>query len=259
MKRALVALGGALLVAAAALPATGILSIDTVAGPKPIVGGTRASTADYPWVVEVTLNGAQHCGGTLVKENKVVFAAHCAAGHTASQFTVYQGRDDRQSTAGKSSKGSALWQDPAYRSASTGHDYAVLTLATPFTGVKTLPLASSSDSALYTAGTNSTVLGWGSTSSGGAGSRYLMKVDVPVVSTAKCNTAYSSTKGDATQFCAGFDQGGKDSCQGDSGGPLVAGGKLIGIVSWGSGCAAPNKYGVYSQVATGNSVISAQL
>ena len=49
-------------------------------------------------------------------------------------------------------------------------------------------------------------------------------------------------------------EGGKDACQGDSGGPLVtkatgvdAGYSLIGVVSWGQGCAAPNLYGVYAE------------
>ncbi len=55
-------------------------------------------------------------------------------------------------------------------------------------------------------------------------------------------------------FCAGFDEGGHDSCQGDSGGPIFfdeGGGewRQVGIVSWGEGCAQPDKFGVYTNVA----------
>jgi trypsin len=51
-------------------------------------------------------------------------------------------------------------------------------------------------------------------------------------------------------ICAGVPGGGKDACQGDSGGPLVVGSQLVGIVSWGVGCALANYPGVYSSVAS---------
>ena len=56
------------------------------------------------------------------------------------------------------------------------------------------------------------------------------------------------------EICAGDLAGGKDSCQGDSGGPLVCINSenepvLVGITSWGEGCAKPELPGIYTNVA----------
>lgn len=67
-------------------------------------------------------------------------------------------------------------------------------------------------------------------------------------------------------MCAGVPgEGGIDACQGDSGGPLWNGDyatakadqEVIGIVSWGFGCARPNFAGVYTQVSKYNDWIDA--
>ena len=57
------------------------------------------------------------------------------------------------------------------------------------------------------------------------------------------------------QLCAGYATGGMDACLGDSGGPLVvengtSQSQLVGVVSWGTDCAEPGKYGVYRRVSS---------
>lgn len=63
-----------------------------------------------------------------------------------------------------------------------------------------------------------------------------------------CNKDYD---GRITDFMICAADTNKDSCQGDSGGPLfdMKSQKLVGVVSWGYGCADPQYPGVYSNIA----------
>lgn len=83
-------------------------------------------------------------------------------------------------------------------------------------------------------------------------SQILQRLTLPYVDRATCR---ESTKFSVTMrmFCAGYDVIEKDACQGDSGGPHVTRYHdtyfVTGVVSWGEGCAARGKYGVYTQVS----------
>jgi trypsin len=214
-----------------------------------IVGGARASIGQHLWTVFLaTESQFQFCGGTLVARNKVVTAAHCVHHRTPAGTKVVWGREDKQSSSGVTVGVARIWVHPSYVTPTSGFDVAVLTLAQPLPAT-ILPLASPADAALYRLGTNTLILGWGNTSWTGGASRYLLKAVVPLTSDVTCARAYDDYLA-ADMVCAGYPQGGVDTCQGDSGGPMTAGGKLIGITSWGQGCALPGYPGVYARVAT---------
>jgi trypsin len=248
-------------VAVGSVGAIGSAEARTPPPPTNIVGGSLASTAQTPWAIALNNSRSsspvgQYCGATLVKANKIVTAAHCVT-QSISTYTAIQGRDDLNSTTGgKTSKISKIWKDPQYGRVG-GHDVAVMTLTTPFTGVTTLPLETST--AADVVGAQSTVYGWGDTKGTGPANRF-QKVLVPVLGDAYCSNVYAAygyvPNG---EICAGYKEGGKDSCQGDSGGPLVLNGRLFGVVSWGIGCADAGNPGVYAQVATYASALQTQI
>lgn len=222
-----------------------------------IVGGQDADIADNPFVVALlTPDGQQFCGGSLVSETKVVTAAHCTTGSQPSEINVLSGQTDISGTGGTVSEVSDVWVHPEYTDATQGFDVSVLTLDAP---VQEAPVElATADDAGYAPGTDATILGWGTTSEGGSTSDNLKQATVPVSSDADCSEGYAEYSPDS-MVCAGLPEGGVDACQGDSGGPIVADGRLIGVTSWGEGCARPGKPGVYARVGAYNDVLTEQI
>ncbi|MQA10444.1 MAG: trypsin-like serine protease [Pseudonocardiaceae bacterium] len=249
--------------AATLLAGLGTVSVADAAPAKPadvgadIVGGQDADIADYPFTVALTTpNGEQFCGGTLAAANKVVTAAHCMQGESPENLRVVSGRTAMSSNEGTVSEVSDIWVHPDYQDATQGFDVAVVTLAG---NVQEQPIElATADDPGYNEGTEATILGWGTTSEGGNTSDTLQQANVPVNSDQDCSSAYQEYNPDA-MVCAGLPEGGVDSCQGDSGGPMVAGGKLIGVTSWGEGCARPGKPGIYARVGAYHDVLTEPL
>lgn len=222
-----------------------------------VVGGEDAEIADHPFVVALTTpDGQQFCGGSLASPTKVVTAAHCTEGEQPANVNVLSGQTSLSGNEGTVSEVSDIWVHPDYTDATLGADVSVLTLSAPVQQ-PTIELAAADDPG-YAPDTQATVLGWGTTSEGGESSDHLQKANVPVRSDADCSAAYQEYKPDA-MVCAGLPEGGVDACQGDSGGPIVADGRLIGVTSWGEGCARPGKPGIYGRVGAYNQELTEQI
>lgn len=210
-----------------------------------IVGGNAVDIENYPYQISLQLNGGHYCGGSIVNANTIVCAAHCTQ-NSASYYSVRAGSSIRGS-GGQVRNVERIINHPRYGSNGFDSDVSIIKLSSPLEwtdGVQPIQLAPRG----YQVGDGeyTTVSGWGALSSGGGSPTVLNAVDVPAVNQNVCSSAYPGSITD-TMICAGV--AGKDSCQGDSGGPLTHKDYLVGIVSWGRGCAAAGYPGVYCRVS----------
>lgn len=226
-----------------------------------IVGGTVATPNEFPWQVYLVINSSWTCGGSVIKPQYILTAAHCVTNDdgslvAASQIRAYMGmHDKRYVTANTQSRvGAQLFVHGLYDVETYDYDIAVVKLNTPLTintYVKTIQLAKGSETNLFVAGNDVTVSGWGTTSYGGYTSNFLRKTTLDIIGRATCNRD-NSYAGSITSRMLCAARPGKDSCQGDSGGPLFLRNsgiyKQVGVVSWGNGCAAPAYPGVYTHL-----------
>ncbi len=252
---------GALAAVALPLAVPAPVSADSV-----VVGGQPVRAADSPWAVALAsrerfgaMRSGQFCGGVVVAPTKVVTAAHClgpavlgSEPGSVADLAVIAGRTNLSGTGGREVSVTRAWISPAYDPETQSGDLAVLTLGSALPASYVIKVAGRDDPA-YRPGTSADVYGWGDTTGGGAYAHGLHSARVQVLPDDVCRRAYATGAGGAyvpaTMLCAGVPDGGRDACQGDSGGPLVAQGRLIGLVSWGSGCGQPGSPGVYTRVS----------
>ncbi|MFB8773175.1 S1 family peptidase [Streptomyces broussonetiae] len=254
------------LVLAAATAVLPLVSAAPVAAEGVVVGGFPVDVSQSPWTVALSsrdrfggTRAGQFCDGVAVGPTTVVTAAHCLDEEVLSgpveqvtDLKVIAGRTDLRTAQGREIAVRDTWVNPGYDSDSNAGDFAVLTLAESLPENSAIAMAAAGDPA-YEPGTTATVYGWGDATGAGEYADGLRGARLHVLSDALCERAYPGG-GDGeyradSMLCAGEVLGGRDACQGDSGGPLVAQGRLIGLVSWGSGCGRAGSPGVYTRVS----------
>merc|ERR1739848_894248 len=166
-----------------------------------IVGGHEAQEHQWPWTVALFIDDAWFCTGSLISENYVLTAAHCADG--ASYFDIMAGAHNVRASS-----------EPHRVEITSYNDY-----------IKPSCMPMAGDTA--DVGEMVTCTGWGkpSDSAGGISPVLRMVEDRPIISNSDCNAIYGIV-GDGV-VCIDT-TGGKGTCNGDSGGPLNMKGSMKG-------------------------------
>ncbi|CAG9769374.1 unnamed protein product [Ceutorhynchus assimilis] len=225
-----------------------------------VVGGNITRSHEFPWIAGLSHGGEYHCGAALISRRHLITAAHCVHGFDKRSLMVTLGDHDRASSNRFSNidvRGiRSVKKHEHFDIATYNNDIAILEMDIPVGfNDKINPVCLPNDDIIDYTGRIGVVAGWGRINERGDTSDVLRKISVPVWSTQQCyNSGYGEHKISGNMFCAGYTEGLVDACQGDSGGPLqltnsLGDMEIIGVVSWGRGCARPNLPGIYTKVA----------
>ncbi|XP_039189335.1 acrosin-like [Crotalus tigris] len=228
-----------------------------------IVGGIDTLPGTWPWIVSIqipTMTGFRHtCGGSLISSRWVITAAHCFLNkryleHWKLVFGAAQlsrpGPDVQERTIKN------LVEHQQYRRSTHFNDVALMELSHPVNCSDYIQPACLPDMEVEISSlTRCYISGWGVTnvSKPDVTSDILQEARVNLIPITTCNsTAWYDKKIHYNNLCAGHEEGGIDTCQGDSGGPLMCREQrserfwLVGVTSWGAGCARVMRPGIYS-------------
>ena len=233
-----------------------------------VVGGAPAEFGRYPFMAGLLyeINARPRCGGVLVAPSVVISAGHC---DEVIQVLVgcYNLRNESEPNCELFNVSRKIVHPdfsngPSESPGSLRNDFMVVVLAGTSSN---LPIAFFPDEDFVLEDNQPfTVIGWGSTQFIGGFPTVLREVEVDIVPNDECNELYKEN-GDlnsnlirSNMFCGARE--GRDACQGDSGGPAFircdvpslkgTADIVIGLVSWGFGCADPQFPGVYARLSS---------
>ncbi|KAM3956868.1 modular serine protease-like [Aphomia sociella] len=221
----------------------------TPEGEQLIIGGRKSRRGELPWHTGIyrktTSPFEQICGGSLVKMNVVLSAAHCfwkednmalgtlmpAGNYAVATGKVYRSWNDPGDTDVQKSDVSSIHIPLHFTGSSSNYqeDIAVLKLTISFVykphiAPVCLDFDENFDRLQLSGKRLGKVAGWGLISIDGGASPILKVVELPLVEYTKCYEqvpynfrAYLTSD----KICAGYKENGTAVCKGDSGGGLA--------------------------------------
>ncbi|RVE47596.1 hypothetical protein evm_007693 [Chilo suppressalis] len=246
-----------------------------------IIGGKDASPREFPHMAAIGWKAtdgqwAFKCGGSLISSKFVLTAAHCSRasnrdGTIAEEVPQIVRLGTNKINRPESHKDATILRiitHPNYTPPRKYFDIALIQLerGVQFTeSIQPACLYTGPDDGLV--GQKATLSGWGVLDLDRLTTpTQLQAAEVDILDSVLCDRIFRRSCSrlwcgmERNQICAGKLEGGVDACQGDSGGPLqiktaFPNGRgqlyrLLGVTSFGIGCAQPNLPGIYTRVSS---------
>ncbi|XP_063706505.1 transmembrane protease serine 9-like [Culicoides brevitarsis] len=222
--------------------------------------GGPDTISNHPWVASIQYVNTHICGGVILCPTRVMTAAHCLNYEEDMRYYTVRAGSTYHASGGQVI-GMYEWnKHPSY----DGHynDVAIVRLNSSLVFGTDVAAAIPMDGS-FTPPSNQqyVIAGWGMLGNGSYPAN-LHSVSIPRFNQTACEALYGGSPPlvNSNMLCAGV-LGIMDTCTGDSGGPLMVGSGniVVGIASWGWGCASVTYPGVYMRVYSYLTFINNQL
>lgn len=228
-------------------------SADTIYTPLArIINGFDASRQYTSFILLMRDQTPVGCGAVLIDKKFALTAAHCMTSEANQVYiNAYAPWQENKGNPFQVERISSIYIHEGYDDSTFENDFAMIKFEVD-AGENFVPIHLPYKESIYDSDDPFTVLGFGKVSDELLFSTILQETTVHYMDTDECKSIprFTNALKKESMLCAGGAD--SDACAGDSGGPLIRstdrGAELVGIVSWGYGCATVGVPGIYSRV-----------